>query len=1294
MLRLVLRPLLVILTLGALLVALIQVAGRVTFHFLDKLEPTANQLLSGSGVHLRGLSGDWHMLDPVVRVDRIDLPAGHLDGVVLEVDAIESVLRGALLARRLKVADAEITLEKHPGQPWRLAGAAGSGQLDPLPVLEESDQLELDGALRFVRDGVPPARVAFHYLGLNRGGAHRHALTLANDVADCRSGRCTLSVNFQRQDQLWPLRERQARLTTRSDGFLLPRPVLGFSPLALARLDLDWQRTGPVSGGALSLRTEQLDMPGDVTLAVNLNGTVRGRDGVHTGAISDWRVEQGDGVWQLPPMAVTADAGAVSVWMPELDLGRAAGFLGQALAAVEPARRWLTALDIHGSARDVRASYGLDGAGLRYAMMLDQVAMEGYKGVPTVRGAAGELFGYQQGLQVNLNAQGVGLAFPDVFTGDWTLPYAQGVLQAWFSPGYFGVRGLNLRGETDGTRAAGAFAMSRPPDREGQRLALLLSAGQMPVAQAQQFVPYKLPDQLKSWLLTAPRGGVLEDARLAYQGQFQEEPGELGRRIELTARIRDGAVRYHPDWPEVSGVSGGLTVAGSEVDVNVDQGQTAGARIAGSRVQLVDNASAADIELDAEVGADAALDFLRTTPLSARLSFLQPDWRAQGPMRLSGELHVPLGSDGEPAVRLRGDLAGVDVNLPDYRVAVNALDGSFRYRYPYYLDASGVSGRMFGAPVTVGASTSDDRVHLTFSGRASPADVWQVLQMDDPQVASGTFDFTADLGLGVAGGVVSQLAVRSNLEGTAVTLPAGFGKPAELSVPADVRLAFLPGYRAVRFHYQSASGWLHFDQAPLSGAIGFASPPMGEDEAADSLVLNGRLQRFDLEDVIPDGTAGSLPLPIRLEGLNVGAIGIGGVDVTRATLNGLIDSSGFTLAVDSAEIKGSLERRGARPMKVSLARVALPGGKGRSDPLRPDVIPRLPAADVNIQQLTIGDDDYGSWHFALRPVDGNLEVRDLKAAVRGVAIDSPAGLVWRGDSDQTHFDGAITAGNLADVLTQWGYAPSVETRRASLSGDFVWSGSPLMVDLLSLRGHATLHAKQGRFLDVESGAGALKVFSLLNFTAIAKRLSLNFSDVFGRGVSFDDLDAHFSLDAGRLAFLDPMQVKGTGSEFKVTGSVNLTDGTLDNDMIVTLPVTKGLPWYAAYVALANPLAGLGVLVGERVLRKPLEQFSSARYHIGGTLENPDVKFMKVFDATPPDTPAAADDAGGAAQGEEGPPAAGAVAPASGDAGGTSGNGPRQGADRQAADGDPAGGRSHAAQHYANSQQTGAPATHD
>ena len=65
-------------------------------------------------------------------------------------------------------------------------------------------------------------------------------------------------------------------------------------------------------------------------------------------------------------------------------------------------------------------------------------------------------------------------------------------------------------------------------------------------------------------------------------------------------------------------------------------------------------------------------------------------------------------------------------------------------------------------------------------------------------------------------------------------------------------------------------------------------------------------------------------------------------------------------------------------------------------------------------------------------------------------------------------------------------------------------------------------------------------------------------------------------------------------------------------MIVTLPVGDSLPWYAAYLAIANPIAGLGVAVGERVFRKPIERMSSAKFLISGSLDDPEVTFTELF----------------------------------------------------------------------------------
>jgi uncharacterized protein YhdP len=155
--------------------------------------------------------------------------------------------------------------------------------------------------------------------------------------------------------------------------------------------------------------------------------------------------------------------------------------------------------------------------------------------------------------------------------------------------------------------------------------------------------------------------------------------------------------------------------------------------------------------------------------------------------------------------------------------------------------------------------------------------------------------------------------------------------------------------------------------------------------------------------------------------------------------------------------------------------------------------------------------------------------------------------------------------------------------------------------------------KNGRFLDVQSGSGTVRIFGLFNLAALAKRMTLDFSDVFGKGISFDEVTAETQLVDGFLTFTQPMEVEGTGGSFRLAGTVDLESGALDNEMVVTLPVSDSLPWYAAYLSVfANPILGGAVFVGERLFRDQIDSFSSAKYRIDGTLDEPNVTFDQVF----------------------------------------------------------------------------------
>jgi uncharacterized protein (TIGR02099 family) len=1225
---LLLRPLFVLLTLAMLVVASFQLAGRIMFASLDELEPGINQYLAAQQMSVSGLAGDWRLINPIVTIDRIELPAGHLKSVLVELDWLESLVRNRLVAQRIRLGGGRLLLEK-TAAGWRLAGAAEGADFNPFDTIYHSDMLTLAVQLGFLDEsGVadPVDDLALRYLATNRGGVHRHRLQLAN--VDCEAP-CAVEVRLDQSEAIMFLRPESAAVEVGGAGLLVPKPLLGRAGGRLAKLEGRWWRHDDRSGGTVSAAVDGIGFARIEPVEGRLELSVRGEAGVHHLEVSGLELSAGEASWTLPRVWASYEDNTLRTWTGGMDVAPAFEFFAGLSPEDSAVYRWLNALRVGGTALNVHGLVQLPELKFGYLATVQDITLDGYNGAPWIRGGAGELLGVGRLIQLQLNSEDLGVAFPDIFRQRWDMDHLSGRLQAFIGRGYFGLRGKNLRAELNGSLASGGFALSRPDDRYRERLTLQLAVDQTTVEQGKQYIPYRLPAGLPEWLEHGPRTGNLEGVALAYHGQIHTRPFELARRVELAGDIRDGHVRYHPDWPDVKELSGRIEVAGRDVRILVREGYSLwDTDLAGSRIHLRDNASIADIDLVSTSSVGEALAFIRSTPLSEWMSFVTPDWSGDGALRMAGRLVIPLKQGGdhigehsladEVEVDLIIGLDSSNLELPAYGVSLGELQGEVHYVYPYALSGANVRGRIFDRPALFGASSDADTVIFHVDGQAPYQKVLKLLEVTDPGVILGGLDFNAALHIELDE-AVSRLDVVSDLTGLSLDLPAGFAKAPDDAVPTELSLRFLTSHQSALFRYGEAQGWLHVDGTPLRGAIGFGGPPPRVDETVNELVLGGRVSGFTLDQVIPDDSSGpSLSLPLRLVDLGVGLIDINGIGFSDVVLNGRIGAAGATdvaLTVSGEDLAGALKISGDDPLVLNLDLLRLPAGESTDDPLAVSVMDELVDVDLALKQLYVGEADYGSWSFALRPREQGVALRNLRSKLRGVYIEADE-LFWERETNRSHFVGRMAATDLAEVLPLWGYAASVSTEEAAMEADLTWRGSPAAVDLDLLVGQASFEAGNGRFLEVESGGtSAMKIFSLVNFSTIAKRLNFDFSDVSGEGVSFDTMTATAEFMEGSMRFVEPMKVDGSGSKFRIVGTVDLIEGQLDNEMIVTLPVTKGLPWYAAYVALANPLAGLGVLVGERVLRKPLEQFSSAKYQISGTLDDPELKFVNVWDTS-------------------------------------------------------------------------------
>ena len=1209
-------------TVVAVLLALTQTAGRTAMHFVPAFEPELNAMLEGVGARLQGVEGRWNGINPGFAVERVRFGWGELREVEFELDLLESLWRNRVVARRLAVAGGRVEVESH-GRGWRLRGVTEPIDFDFATIAAYSDEIGASVRLGMF-DGSRVEDIGqLRWLGANSDNRHRLSLSLTPPESCVRCGlllEWDVSGSGDGHGQL---------IASRFAANALPL-VAGAEVNAIGA----WRQEDGI--GEARLRVDVRNAGGaaaGVDFVAQLSAWSEGER--YRGRFDRMRVATGNESIGLDGGFAFGSEG-VEVWSPELDLAAWARFGGNVLGT-HPAAAWLRGPAPSGRLRDVRAHMTATG-NVAWMAQAEDVAFAGYRGAPVVSGADARVVGVIGDGAARIAARaedGFEIGFTDHFADAWRLQRAAGELTFWVGQDRLHLRGSAIDAATADVHAHGGFALFHDGTRAETRLLVEGAIDRADVARAFPYIPRKLPGATRNWLRDAAVSGVVRDGRLLWHSRAEPVHGMVSRRFELAASVQGATVVYDREWPEAQDFDGRIAVTPAGVVVEGDA-TVFGVRLQGSQVQVPASGELANVRFAAEHDAERLLAFLRSMPERQRLDFLRDEWSATGNVALLASLTVPFGTQEpdagqvEHAVAVELDLKDTDISLADLGLAFDGMAGKVSVRAPDFVDAGSIAGSLFGKQVTVaiatdnGNETGDHSIRFDVRGTASVADAAGLLDLGPPALAAGDFGFHAAYTAFPNADRAPELALQSDLQGVSLKLPTPLGKAADAVSDLQLTAHLLDAYSAVNLRYANGSlsaqgedglalaGWLHLaDDGLQRGALGIGAPAPFADAAVDRVILSGSLGAVSVAGEGIPALGNWEARELRLERLDFRRFAL-----HEAVISGRAASDEAEWTLRSREVEGTLSRKDDAPWQVDLTSIRLPGGEDdedETDPLTVALMDDLQDADVRIHSVHLGEEDYGDWRFGLRKSAEGVTLVDLEASVRGLDVVGTEPMVWSRATNATKFVGSVSAGNVAEVLPQWDFAPSVQSESFAMQGGLSWPGSPLMFDLAHLSGNASLNLDNGSFVEVDAaGSGAMRIMSLVNFWTVAKRLNLDFSDVFGEGISFDEVRMQLALDDGLAHFEQPATIAGSGSSFRINGTVNFDTGALDNEMIVTLPLHQSLPWYAAFIALANPAGAVGVLVGGQLLAEPLSRLTSGKYRIRGTYEEPEVDFVSIF----------------------------------------------------------------------------------
>ena len=1252
----------------ALFITSLRFAANLATEYRDELQQSLSETL-GFRLQFQSISARLNLLDPEIQVEDVLLfgitpqsADARIRSLSIRVGLFRSMIEQRLAVRSLTISGLEMVLKQQSDGRWLFAGRPLEAGEKSLINFGRVEQLALtDFAIRLIQGDqdwlvsamnpsglfltqTGPRRVAKGTLDLmlDQSGAER-PFQLQNlrfsAVFDDQPGRF-LSSNFSAYAEVGGL---PSNLVSAQLPALFDEQVMNLALWVESR-----SGSGTVKGmAALKSPPETtIDQLLDIELEFDGGFDLMAEQVDITARLS--KMDLGEGVFELPAFSMGVDwsseVARFALALPSIEISESASTQLSQARLVSPSLRDALksthpSLDLSAVMASARLNDFIET--LRIQADLEDASLETDGVLPGFKGVRGFLdIGVREG-DLSIDATSLSLHFPKLYPQPWVLDQVRGQLAYHFEDGTWRLGSGLLEATADSVRARGKLQMNITPDFGSRTWGLVIGAADFRLRDSLPFIPSTVPQSAIDWLDDAIVSGSGDTTGLIVHGSLDQRQPKEEKIYSIAIEANQAELEFASDWPHLYQLKGGVHVSNQGIQAQDLQGVFFDAALGPASLiaeSLSWDRGAERLLIDSPLSGSQGdlLNVLKETPVAASVNDFARQWQGGG--ALSGRLilDVPLLEGLDPLlVDATVEMKDAHMVMPEFDLELTALDGMFRYATDGGLSAPSVSLRILGEPAQATIETEMvgaggvTRINLGGEMVIAKLDDW--LDLAILKFAEGRSRFEATLQIPF-GGRVNQPSIElwSELKGVTVSMPPPLAK---ISADSGRNLHLLQVFdddgSEISFEIDDAlTGVLKLEQNQVLGGLIQLGRPVAQAGTFDALRVVGQTAFVGAEEWIEfieafeeasQEVASTFRERLDELSISVDSLDFFGLEFERADLVVSATEEAWVFDVMDDEIRGRIQVNDSDTKRVEalIDYLALTSDDS-GDPLlglkSEDLVPMR----LDLRSLTVDGEDYGAWSFDVVPADAAVLIENLSAKVKGMEVLSSEPLVWQmAVRDPTsHFKGTIAVPDVRASLEAWGFAAGLEGSDFLMQADFEWPGSPLNISETRLSGAFSMKGGKGKIVQADAASGALKLLGVFDFAEIAQRLSLDLANVLGEGHAFNEVGGSFNLTPGLIQTKDPVVISGPGSQLTFAGELAVPSEVIDYDLIVTLPLNKNLPWYAAYSAIATgPLVGAGVLLAQQVFKNQIDELTSLKYELTGTLEEPMVELVAVFDSS-------------------------------------------------------------------------------
>jgi len=1245
------------------LVAMALTAARVWIPELSayrmEIEQTASQALNKQ-VSIGRMEATWRGLNPVIKLKNVELidPAGRYETMSIReirvtVDAEQYLSQQAIKLAGIDVIGADFTLVRDADGTFYLDGFRPEN--DDSELLAELLQMALsvhDVNVIYVdkQTGHAPRRFSSISLSLrNQGATHTltgHAL-LPADVG-YRADMEAVLFGYSSRVQDWQgqvyIKGQSVALTEVLGQLLTDDQVLqGVADLRLW-LDVGVAGIDSVSGeiDTADLEISQKNEKGAYTFeADSLRGQFgwRRHEGGWQFAVQNMVVKQQQGRWETENLSLSGRQQQDSTTIKgNSSLVVLDGF--GALLPIIPGltveqRQLLGGLQPHGKIKDLVFSITSRDSVTRvndFSARFSGLSIEQSGVFPKLVGLDGALSGDMESGTLSLASRNAGLHDERLFRGLLPITVAQGDIHWQLNDGTMEIATDALMIRNDDCSLLARMGLYVPINEESPSINLSLDIETLDVGRVHHYLPAKaMPARGVAWLDRSLKSGVVKNGRVVVNGRLDQIPFDNGEGVlEAHLPITDALLDYHEDWSPVTGLDALVDINGRKLDVVSSRGAIRSAALGTVHAQIKDLANPLlIIKGDVQGPLPVMLTELGSSPLGTTYGGFVDRVTTSGKTKLELDIVVPLDSD-QALVEVAGRIAlkNNSLKVNDSDIELKKIKGRLAF------DSKGIRGdklqaHLFGHPASarVWTETGKQVTKISLNGplqlfdrfidkdsflgvAASGSSDWQVLVTIRGMPERGK---SANVGV----------TVTSNLIGTGIDLPAPFGKSSESARPlAIVADRVDVNERILRVNYSGLLDGLlvivpegpGFELQRGAITVGGKTPVLPDVE---KLLFSGYLKEFRLTDWQPYlGGGGGDGLPLEFV-MGLDELEVLGYELADVGLSMRSSGVQWEIKVDGPDASGEIElmnsAAGLDKVTMNLKRLVLDSpaeqpGQADSTEHTPGDFPDL---QIIVEQFVYGEADLG-----LIEVKAFKQPNDLyfieRVVLSSELLSARMSGNWRVQRNEqlSSVDLEISEGQMDQLMELLGYQKNIDGGTLSGSMRIAWPGPPWAYSPSIVEGKVKVSITGGQLLELKPGAAG-RVLGLISLNNLPRRLALDFSDIFEKGFSFDEISGSFVIDDGN-AYTNDLTVDGPAAKIDISGRIGLADQDYD-ELVTVIPYVKtGIP--LAGTLVGGPAVGAVLLMAETLLEGkfgPLNRIAKKQYTVTGPWEDPVIEKLQL-----------------------------------------------------------------------------------